>query len=169
MTMPRSDYAFYDADVVHAALTGGADVSITVLLHSKVKRRWRYRQRRLTTTTYPNPVRDQITGGAGVPVRGRQGRLRRVLLEEAGQAGRRLLSLARIPDANAARNQADGQGDRRLTLRLLTAWPRGRGVDRVVRADMWPRHHRSHLAQRRSGGGPGTHSGPVGNMITLFT
>ncbi len=59
----RADSAFYGADVVHAARTGGADVSITVRLDSNVKKAiaditadgW-------TTIAYPNPILDQTTG-----------------------------------------------------------------------------------------------------------
>jgi len=59
----RADSAFYGADLVHAARTGGADVSITVRLDSSVKKAiadipadaW-------TTITYPNPILDQATG-----------------------------------------------------------------------------------------------------------
>ncbi|MDQ2709752.1 MAG: IS1380 family transposase, partial [Actinomycetota bacterium] len=59
----RADSAFYGADVVHAARTGGADVSITVRLDPNVKKAiadiapdgW-------TKITYPHPILDQDSG-----------------------------------------------------------------------------------------------------------
>ncbi len=106
----RADSAFYGADVVHAALTGGADVSITVRLDSNVRKAiadipadaW-------TKITYPNPIFDQATGTwvsraevaeIGYTAFSSKSKAKRV-------TGR--LVARRIPDANAERNKAAGQ------------------------------------------------------------
>ena len=106
----RADSAFYGAEVVHAALTGGADVSITVRLDPKVKTAiaditadaW-------TKITYPNPIFDEATGQwvsraevAEIPYTAFSSK------KKAKRVTGRLV-VRRIPDANAERTKAAGQ------------------------------------------------------------
>jgi hypothetical protein len=107
----RMDSAFYGRPAVHAALTGGADVSVTVRLSATIKSAiagiepaaW-------TTIEYTDAIRDQDSGTW----------ISRAEVAEidftafaAAKRSERVpgrLVVRRIPDANAERNKAAGQG-----------------------------------------------------------
>lgn len=113
----RMDSAFYGRAAVHAALAGGADVSVTVRMDKAVKAAiaaisddaW-------TAIEYPDAIFDQATGAW----------VSRAEVAEvdftafAAQAKREhvpgRLVVRRIPDVNAERNKAAGQGT------LFDAW-----------------------------------------------
>jgi hypothetical protein len=107
----RMDSAYYGRDAVHAAITGGAAVSVTVRLDPAVKTAiasipegaW-------TTIKYPNAIFDETTGTwvsnaevAEVPYTAFTSR------KKADQVTGRLV-VRRIPDVHASKNQAAGQG-----------------------------------------------------------
>ena len=107
----RMDSAYYGRDAVHAAITGGAAVSVTVRLDPAVKAAiasipddaW-------TTIKYPNAIFDETTGTwvsnaevAEVPYTAFTSR------KKADQVTGRLV-VRRIPDVHASKNQAAGQG-----------------------------------------------------------
>ncbi len=106
----RADSAFYGADIVHAARTGGADVSITVRLDSSVKKAiadipaqaW-------TTITYPNPILDQGTGAWVSRAEVAEISYTAFSSKKKDKQVTGRLVVRRIPDANAERNQAAGQ------------------------------------------------------------
>jgi hypothetical protein len=107
----RMDSAYYGRDAVHAAITGGAAVSVTVRLDPAVKTAiasipegaW-------TPIKYPNAIFDETTGTwvsnaevAEVPYTAFTSR------KKADQVTGRLV-VRRIPDVHASKNQAAGQG-----------------------------------------------------------
>ena len=108
----RMDSAFFGGPAVRAALAGGADVSVTVRLTATIKTAiagiddaaW-------TTIEYTDAIRDETTGHVDLPGRGRRDPLHRVRRRRRSPTkspGR--LVVRRIPDANAERNKAAGQG-----------------------------------------------------------
>ena len=107
----RADSAFYGAEVVHAARTGGAHVSITVRLDPAVKRAidgldadaW-------TTITYPHPILDPATGEWTSRAEVAETTYTAFSSKKKAHRVTGRLVVRRIPDANAARNQAAGQG-----------------------------------------------------------
>ena len=107
----RMDSAYYGRDAVHAAITGGAAVSVTVRLDPAVKAAiasipddaW-------TTIKYPNAILDEATGTwvskaevAEVPYTAFSSR------SKADRVTGRLV-VRRIPDVHASTKQAAGQG-----------------------------------------------------------
>jgi hypothetical protein len=107
----RMDSAYYGRDAVHAAITGGAAVSVTVRLDPAVKAAiasipddaW-------TTIKYPNAILDEATGTwvskaevAEVPYTAFSSR------SKADRVPGRLV-VRRIPDVHASKKQAAGQG-----------------------------------------------------------
>ena len=107
----RMDSAYYGRDAVHAAITGGAAVSVTVRLDPAVKAAiasisddaW-------TTIKYPNAIFDEATGTwvskaevAEVPYTAFSSR------SKADRVPGRLV-VRRIPDVHASKKQAAGQG-----------------------------------------------------------
>ena len=107
----RMDSAYYGRDAVHAAITGGAHVSVTVRLDPAVKAAiasigedaW-------TTIKYPNAIFDEATGTwvskaevAEVPYTAFVGR------KKPERVPGRLV-VRRIPDVHAQKKQAAGQG-----------------------------------------------------------
>jgi hypothetical protein len=107
----RADSAFYGSEVVNAARTSGADVSVTVRLDPKVKAAiaaidpdaW-------TTISYPHPILDPATGQwvsrAEVAEIGYTAFASK---NKAKRATGRLV-VRRIPDLNAEKKKATGQG-----------------------------------------------------------
>jgi len=107
----RMDSAYYGRDAVHAAITGGAAVSVTVRLDPAVKAAiasipddaW-------TTIKYPNAILDEATGTwvskaevAEVPYTAFTSK------KKADRVPGRLV-VRRIPDVHASKKQAAGQG-----------------------------------------------------------
>ena len=107
----RMDSAYYGRDAVHAAITGGAAVSVTVRLDPAVKTAiasipegaW-------TTIKYPNAILDEATGTwvskaevAEVPYTAFTSK------KKADRVPGRLV-VRRIPDVHASKKQAAGQG-----------------------------------------------------------
>jgi hypothetical protein len=107
----RMDSAFFGGPAVRAALAGGADVSVTVRLTATIKTAiasiddgaW-------TTIEYTDAIRDEATGAwisraevAEIPFTAF------VAQKKANQVPGRLI-VRRIPDLNAEKNKAAGQG-----------------------------------------------------------
>jgi hypothetical protein len=107
----RMDSAYYGRDAVHAALTGGAAVSVTVRLDPAVKTAIAsISQDAWTTIKYPNAIFDEATGTwvskaevAEVPYTAFSSR------KKADRVPGRLV-VRRIPDVHASKKQAAGQG-----------------------------------------------------------
>ena len=109
--LARMDSAFFGGPAVRAALAGGADVSVTVRMASTIKTAiagidagaW-------TTIEYTDAIRDEATGAwisraevAEIPFTAFAAQ------KQEHQVPGRLI-VRRIPDANAERNKAAGQG-----------------------------------------------------------
>ena len=107
----RMDSAYYGRDAVHAAITGGAAVSVTVRLDPAVKAAIAsIEQGAWTPIRYPNAIFDETTGTwvsnaevAEVPYTAFTSR------KKADQVTGRLV-VRRIPDVHADSKQAVGQG-----------------------------------------------------------
>ena len=107
----RMDSAYYGRDAVHAAITGGAAVSVTVRLDPAVKTAIAtIDQDAWTTIKYPNAIFDEATGTwvskaevAEVPYTAFSSR------KKADRVPGRLV-VRRIPDVHASKKQAAGQG-----------------------------------------------------------
>jgi hypothetical protein len=107
----RMDSAYYGRDAVHAAITGGAAVSVTVRLDPAVKAAIAsIEQGAWTPIKYPNAIFDETTGTwvsnaevAEVPYTAFTSR------KKADQVTGRLV-VRRIPDVHADSKQAAGQG-----------------------------------------------------------
>ena len=105
------DSAYYGRDAVHAAITGGAAVSVTVRLDPAVKAAIAsIEQGAWTPIRYPNAILDEATGTwvskaevAEVPYTAFVSR------KKAERVTGRLV-VRRIPDVHASRKQAAGQG-----------------------------------------------------------
>ena len=107
----RMDSAYYGRDAAHAAITGGAAVSVTVRLDPAVKTAIAtIDQDAWTTIKYPNAIFDEATGTwvskaevAEVPYTAFTSK------KKADQIIGRLV-VRRIPDVHASTKQAAGQG-----------------------------------------------------------
>ena len=113
----RADSAFYGRPAVHAALKGGAQVSVTVRLDKAVKQAIAgIQDRAWTTIEYPHAVLDEATGEW--VSRAEVAETSFVAFSSATKAeqvpGR--LIVRRIPDLNAEKNKAAGQDT------LFDAW-----------------------------------------------
>ena len=113
----RADSAFYGRPAVHAALKGGAQVSVTVPLDKAVKQAIAgIQDRAWTTIEYPHAVLDEATGEW--VSRAEVAETSFVAFSSATKAeqvpGR--LIVRRIPDLNAEKNKAAGQDT------LFDAW-----------------------------------------------
>jgi hypothetical protein len=107
----RMDSAYYGRDAVHAAITGGAHVSVTVRLDPAVKAAIAsISEDAWTTIKYPNAIFDEATGTwvsnaevAEVPY---------IAFSSSKKAERvpGRLVVRRIPDVHAEKNKAAGQG-----------------------------------------------------------
>ena len=139
----RADSAFYGAEVVHAARTSGAHVSITVRRGPAVKKAidaipadaW-------TTITYPHPILDQATGTWVSRAEVAESTYTAFSSKKKAHRVTGRLIVRRIPDANAARNQAAGQGtlfDLWRFHAFFTTTPTD--VLDTVAADQTHRHH----------------------------
>ena len=139
----RMDSAFFGGPAVRAALAGGADVSVTVRLTSTIKAAiasiddaaW-------TTIEYTDAIRDQATGQwisraevAEIPFTAFAAQ------KKTHQVPGRLV-VRRIPDVNAAKKQAAGQGTLfdvwRFHAFFTTTHP---SLLDTVSADKTHRHH----------------------------
>ena len=107
----RMDSAFFGGPAVRAARAGGADVSVTVRLTATIKTAIAgIEDAAWTTIEYPDAIRDETTGTwisraevAEIPFTAFAAQ------QKAHQVPGRLV-VRRIPDANADRNRAAGQG-----------------------------------------------------------
>ena len=107
----RMDSAYYGRDAVHAAITGGAAVSVTVRLDPAVKTAIAsISEDAWSTIKYPNAIFDEATGTwvskaevAEVPYTAFTSK------KKAERVPGRLV-VRRIPDVHASRKQAAGQG-----------------------------------------------------------
>ncbi len=107
----RMDSAYYGRDAVHAAITGGAAVSVTVRLDPAVKTAIAsISEDAWSTIKYPNAILDEATGTwvskaevAEVPYTAFTSK------KKAERVPGRLV-VRRIPDVHASRKQAAGQG-----------------------------------------------------------
>ena len=106
----RMDSAYFGGPAVRAALTGGADVSVTARLTATTKAAiagidddaW-------TTIEYTDAIRDETTGAVDLPGRGRRDPVHRVRRAEDRAPGPGPARRAPHPGRNAERNQAAGQ------------------------------------------------------------
>ena len=106
----RADSAFYGRPAVHAALTGGAQVSVTVRLDKAVKKAIAsIEEAAWTTIEYPHAVLDEASGEW--VSRAEVAETSYTTFSSATKAeqvpGR--LIVRRIPDVNAEKNKAAGQ------------------------------------------------------------
>ena len=107
----RMDSAYYGRDAVHAAITGGAHVSVTVRMDKAVKAAIAgIDQAAWTTIKYPDAILDEATGMwiskaevAEVPFTAFASK------KKADQVPGRLV-VRRIPDVHAEKKRAAGQG-----------------------------------------------------------
>ena len=143
LVLVRADSAFYGRGPVHAALSGGAAVSVTVRMDPAVKKAiTTIDENAWTTIEYTDAILDETTGTwisraevAEVPFTAFASAKRSERV-----AGR--LVVRRIPDLNAERNKAAGQDTLFDTWRFhalfTTADPK---ILDTVTADATHRHH----------------------------
>ena len=142
----RMDSAYYGRDTVHAALTGGAAVSVTVRMDQAVKAAIAgIDEQAWTTIKYPDAIFDEATGRwisraevAEVPFTAFASK------KKAERVSGRLV-VRRIPDVHAEKKKAAGQGTLFDTWRFhaffTTAPAEGRGGLDTVAADKTHRRH----------------------------
>ena len=139
----RMDSAFFGGPAVRAALAGGADVSVTVRLTAAIKTAvagidegaW-------TTIEYTDAIRDQTTGEWISRAEVAEIAFTAFAAQQKAHHVPGRLVVRRIPDANADRNKAAGQGTLfdvcRFHAFFTTTDP---AVLDTVTADQTHRHH----------------------------
>ena len=142
----RMDSAYYGRDAVHAAVTGGAHVSVTVRMDPAVKAAITgVGEHAWTTIKYPNAILDEATGTwvskaevAEVPY------IAFASKSKTDRVPGRLV-VRRIPDVHAEKNKAAGQGTLfdlwRFHAFFTTVAPDGPGGLDTVAADKTHRGH----------------------------
>ena len=139
----RMDSAFYGRGAVHAAINGGAAVSVTVRMDKAVKRAiatipdhaW-------TTIEYPDAIFDETTGRWISRAEVAEIGFTAFAAQKKSEQVPGRLVVRRIPDFNAEKNRAAGQGSLfdvwRFHAFFTTADPK---VLDTVAADKTHRHH----------------------------
>ncbi len=106
----RMDSAYYGRDAIHAAITGGAHVSVTVRATSPVKAAIAgIAEHAWTTIKYPDAIFDEATGTWISKAEVAEVPFTAFASKKADQIPGRLV-VRRIPDVNAEKKKAAGQG-----------------------------------------------------------
>ena len=107
----RADSAFYGAAAVGAALRGGADVSVTVRMNPQVKKAIAtIAEDAWTTIAYPEAILDENTGVWVSRAEVAEIRFTAFTSKRKSEQVPGRLVVRRIPDVNAAKKKAAGQG-----------------------------------------------------------
>jgi hypothetical protein len=143
LVLVRMDSAFYGRGPVHAAITGGADVSVTVRMDNAVKKAIATIERAAwIPIEYTDAVFDETTGRWISRAEVAEIRFTAFTAQKKTEQVRGRLIVRRIPDFNAEQNKAAGQDTLFDTWRFhaffTTADPK---ILDTVAADATHRHH----------------------------